>query len=260
MAQGRTFDRTQSYPVISHSDPFDPIPQAPLSGFMTSQQTYQHAERTLLADEARRRELRPYADTTLSPPPGDTPIPSTADASSSRRRSPSPRATLRLDFSPDAMDAQGAMVEVGQGGKHAARRTRSREFIKAKKRKDDGSDTETDGDEADPTGLDDDVAIDMESDHTFTAGDVPTAPDQDFPPVFQSPQISQPELFAPPPSRALPSRLVRNMPGRQLGKTVSAPVGGLGRFGRLPPQPLGDEEMDVEDGFDVSEWAASEEF
>jgi len=43
------------------------------------------------------------------------------------------------------------------------------------------------------------------------------------------------------------------MPGRNLGKTVSAPVGKMGGWGGGG--------MEVEDdGFDVSEWAANEEF
>ena len=43
------------------------------------------------------------------------------------------------------------------------------------------------------------------------------------------------------------------MPGRNLGKTVSAPVGRMGAWD-------GEAMETGEDGFDVSEWAANEEF
>jgi hypothetical protein len=48
---------------------------------------------------------------------------------------------------------------------------------------------------------------------------------------------------------------MKGMPGRVLGKTVSAPVGGLGGWGGMEVDGA-----EGKDGFDVSEWAASEEF
>lgn len=116
-----------------------------------------------------------------------------------------------------------------------------------------GEGTEVDEDEPAPT-------MDMESTR-----------EDEFPPVFQSPHLTQPELFhrpalpQPPSSRC--DRLTRGLPSRNgsgtggraraLGKTVSAPVGGLwGRGG------MGDVDMDagdgVQDGFDISEWAKEE--
>ena len=90
----------------------------------------------------------------------------------------------------------------------------------------------------------------------------------EFPAVFQSPNLTQPELFHRPtfptpqrtqnPNQAQTGRLTRGLPsriggGRTLGKTVSAPVGSL--WG-------GDVDMDTntggEDGFDISVWAKEE--
>lgn len=88
----------------------------------------------------------------------------------------------------------------------------------------------------------------------------------DFPTVFQSPKISQPELFSRPvrfPVRKT-GRTVKGLPGRGkgrvLGKTVSAPVrmGGWGGAGGEGMNIDGQE--GEEDGFDISEWAASEKF
>ena len=130
----------------------------------------------------------------------------------------------------------------------------SREFKKSTKRKEE--DEEAGGGGGSETETSDVELFDDTTDQT------PSAPVQDdFPPVFTSPRISQPELFAP---KVVPPRLVRNMPGRSLGKTVSAPVGRLGRYGKVGQSgtdlSAGDEDVGMEDGFDVSEWAASEDF
>jgi hypothetical protein len=84
----------------------------------------------------------------------------------------------------------------------------------------------------------------------------------EFPPVFQSPNLSQPELFHNNQQRQtrfavpdLPDRMKRNLPARRaLGKSVSAPVGRLG-FGGMDV-----DQEDGEDGFDISEWAGKEDF
>lgn len=81
----------------------------------------------------------------------------------------------------------------------------------------------------------------------------------DFPEVFNSPNLTQPELFqkqtrfAVPP---LPDRAKRGLPARKLGKTVSAPVGRLG----MGMDVDGEEEGEGEDGFSIAEWAGKEDF
>jgi len=87
----------------------------------------------------------------------------------------------------------------------------------------------------------------------------------EFPPVFQSPNLSQPELFHNQQNQRqqqtqfavpdLPDRMKRSLPARRvLGKSVSAPVGRLG-FGGMDL-----DEGQGEDGFDISEWAGKEDF
>jgi hypothetical protein len=78
----------------------------------------------------------------------------------------------------------------------------------------------------------------------------------DFPEVFNSPNLSQPELFQKQTRFAvpqLPDRAKRGLPARRtLGKTVSAPVGRLG---------MGmDVDGEGEDGFSIAEWAGKEDF
>ena len=104
-----------------------------------------------------------------------------------------------------------------------------------------GSDTETDED-----------VPDLSNPSMSTTND-------DFPPVFRSPEITLPELYVRPVQMPLNGRKTKGMPGRTrgFGKTVSAPVGkvGWGAGGGMEV-----DRVEVEDGFDVREWAASEEF
>lgn len=149
----------------------------------------------------------------------------------------------------------------GKGGK-----ARNRPFIPSKKRKEDqeGTDTETEEDAEEGVIFAQEGGV-----PGSTFGSTSTANTDEFPAVFTSPQITQPELFMGQGGRGLPSRLVKGMPGRMLGKTVSAPVGGLGRWGGVGVGGVGSAGggMDVdgvqeggEDGFDVGDWAASENF
>lgn len=105
----------------------------------------------------------------------------------------------------------------------------------------------------------------------------------DFPEVFKSPNMTQPELFADPaslmPPPPVPSRAMRGLPQRGLSKTVSAPVGRLGTWSGMDIDPStgfagftnwgpgsgasGSSAVpptQEEDGFDVSEWASSDKF
>lgn len=80
----------------------------------------------------------------------------------------------------------------------------------------------------------------------------------DFPEVFNSPNLSQPELFQKQTRFAvpqLPDRAKRGLPARRtLGKTVSAPVGRLGMGMGM------DVDREGEDGFSIAEWAGKEDF
>ena len=82
----------------------------------------------------------------------------------------------------------------------------------------------------------------------------------DFPEVFNSPNLSQPELFQKQTRFAvpqLPDRAKRSLPARRtLGKTVSAPVGRLGMGMGMDV----DGEGEGEDGFSIAEWAGKEDF
>jgi len=216
VSQGRMFDRTQSFPVVSHSNPFDSFDIPPPVGFMTSQETFEHAQRIIHKDEARRNELKPYALT----------LEQQGHARSSPERQLPP-----LKFDEEGMDEDNEGVQ----RRSPSRIRRKTGLTPSKKRKDEGSDTEVDED--------------PEPALTF---DNSAASVDDFPPVFTSPQISQPDLFATT-RKSLPSRLVKGMPGRNLGKTMSAPVGKMGAWNE-------DKMDEEEDGFDVSEWAASEQF
>lgn len=223
VSQGRSFDRTQSFPVISHTNPFDSFDIPPPVGFMTNQETFQHAQRVVNMDEIRRNELKPYAVTLDS-------------AGNPQPRSSPPRELPPLKFGEDGLEE-----EDHERTPRKLQPRRKTGLTPSKKRKDEGSDTEVDEDEEDEAPV------------PPLVFDNSTASVNDFPPVFTSPQISQPDLFATTRKTALPSRLVKGMPGRNLGKTMSAPVGRLGAWD--------DDKMDVEeDGFDVSEWAANEKF
>ena len=100
---------------------------------------------------------------------------------------------------------------------------------------------------------DDEAEADAEDETTDTEDDpsLHTVETEDFPSVFADSNMSHPELFSPPrATKALP---------RGLGKTMSMPVGRFDLGSRSK-----DAQMDVDgeegDGFDVSEWAASEDF
>ena len=186
---------------------------------MTNQETFQHAQRVIQKDAARQNELKPYALTSDSVP---------------QPRSSPPMQSRSLSFNGDGIDEVNA--EAPQR-REPARRGRTG-MTPSKKRKDEGSDTEVEAEEEDVPAL------------TFAESSTSVS---EFPPVFTSPRITQPDLFAPA-ARTLPSRLLKGMPGRNLGKTVSAPVGTMSGWGG------GGMEVEEEDGFDVSEWAANEEF
>jgi len=132
----------------------------------------------------------------------------------------------------DDQDASEATMETGQGEVYGERGT------KRVQEQEDEEGTEVDEDDfQDPRSIDNDNG-------------------GDFPEVFNSPNLSQPELFQKQTRFAvpqLPDRAKRGLPARRtLGKTVSAPVGRLG---------MGmDVDGEQEDGFSIAEWAGKEDF
>ncbi len=116
--------------------------------------------------------------------------------------------------------------------------------------------------EAEAEATDTEVAEDDEMPELDTSASTSNDAD-DFPPVFRSPKISQPELFSKPVQAVPNGRTVKGLPGKKgrgFGKTVSAPVGGLGNWSGAGSGAGMDVDRGMEDGFDVKEWAASEEF
>ena len=148
-------------------------------------------------------------------------------------------------------------------------------------------DDEDDGDDGDATEIDEDEEEEEEPPlfppTASTSSRIMPLPIasmsslDDFPSVFNSSRISHPELAGRPDLPSAPRhessgkpgrRLFKPMP-RQMGKTMSAPVGALGGWGSgsggmRSGAGAGGSGMDIdaemEDGFDVGDWAESEEF
>jgi len=170
----------------------------------------------------RSRELTPYSDSL------------DASASNRHRDSSSPE---RVVTRPKQLDRETPP------NPDRTRSWRKRRSGPAEERS--GSDTEVEADEDMPY-------LTLHTSASSTSAD-------DFPRVFVSPNITQPELFARPEELPRPDgRRTKGLPGSTRGmargfrKTVSAPFG-MGWGGM-------EVDRDGEDGFDVSEWAASEEF
>jgi hypothetical protein len=229
-----SFARTSTAPVVSFNAP------AP-GGFQTSHEIMEQA-RGIVNIEAWRsstRELRPYGSTSsIDPNQDQAPNQGLGEGSGSNRR-----------FSAGA--GEGAMAgEIFGGRERGMKRAQEVE-------EEDEEGTEVDEDEFQPHAQDQHQEREQGT--------------NDFPPVFASPNLSQPELFhqnahahgqmkqtrfAVP---ALPrdDRMKRALPARRvLGKSVSAPVGRLGGGMDVDMNM----EDGVEDGFDISEWAGKEDF
>lgn len=211
--------------------PTQSLPALPGS-FMTAHQTYAHAQAVIDKEASRRHELQPMAFGSPA-----------QEAVNNLGLSPRRERDRSLSFTPEG-DA----------------------LVRGQKRREDDE-------EGSGTDVDDDVVLPAPS------TPITAAAADDFPAVFTSPVISQPELFvrpapgsmAPPP---LPGRATRSLPRRGFSKTVSAPVGRLGTFSGMDvdmpfvvgaPAGFAAEgaeapEEQEEDGFDVSEWASSENF
>lgn len=220
----------------------------PSSGFKTMEEIRKQAERLISREALRQRELQPYA----------AQRPDT-DATEQHMTRPEPK--LRFDGDGNVMmdgengsapSAAGPSVLPEQGVRFApSQKRRITSDDRAEPGVNDaGSDTDTDIDYDDPASA---------SGPPPDLSNASTSIDE-FPPVFTSPQISQPQLFAPPSGLPAPrqiGRKVRGLPGAgraMLGKTKSAPAGSLFTSGGM------DVDGEGGDGFDVSEWAKGEDF
>ncbi|RSH93729.1 hypothetical protein EHS25_006377 [Saitozyma podzolica] len=256
VSQGRSFDRTQSFPTFGSND---------MSGF-TATQAIVHAESIIQKDEMRRGELRPYAsnegvDALALSPRGGGAGAGARTSSSVAGRSPD-RMGRKLTFGADGeveMDeAVGAALTRGGAGPGASggKGGESVQMVPGKKRyqeedEDDVSDTATEVDENE----DQDILL-LPSDLASPALRSPGAP-LGLGGHSSSSGFGSGSMGPPPVPSRFGARAVKAMPGRTLAKTVSAPVrlGGWGMDVDVDEQSGG-----VGDGFDVSEWAKGEDF
>lgn len=259
------------------------------SSVATPHEIYEHAQGIINKEAWKARKLQPYGSTSTSTSPnphldtlGLSPRgqrqgqgQGRANGLSSSARSPERGIGRKLVFGPD-----GVIEEAVDGPRRLTREAVG--LVPGTKRIADNEDDnhgKDDRDEETRTEIDEDGDEDVEIPSLTTTSNTGSNA-EDFPPVFQSPHLTQPELFtsAPGPSSrtstltgpsgsksqfavpALPDRALKGLParGRMLGKTVSAPVGKLGGWGGMEVD--GEEEEGVEDGFDVAEWAGSENF
>ncbi|EIW66417.1 hypothetical protein M231_07525 [Tremella mesenterica] len=246
VAQGRSFVRSQTTSVLPNphlalpawSGPGDTPKDIPKPTWQSENDTLEHA-RAVLRESGRPNELQPFYATILE---DDKPV--SPFQTAPLRPEEQLRPTKRKDLEVGLVDA-----EQGHPGV-------------------DLKSVEREGTEAE----DMEMGMHQSTDKLGVRQD-------DFPPVFVSPKITQPELFAKPifprapgpgsgsgfregvpggtggpgaqrEKKGLPSRMM----GRQLGKTVSAPV-----FGAWGGMEVDGGEVEG-DGFDVGEWAKGEDF
>jgi hypothetical protein len=215
---------------------------------MNPQQTIIHAQNLIHKDQLRqaKNELSPYSD--LS------------------------GAGIRSSVSPERGERRRLRFEDGRAvveGEEAiglnVRERKARLLLTPSKKRRNKEDDQAEGSETETSDIEAEEAFSMDPRlaNQGPAGSSSSTTNDDFPPVFQSPGITQPELFSRPAMGQMPrqarksGREVRGMPGRGsrvLGKTVSAPVGSLWSGAGM------DVDTEEGDGFDVSEWAVSEDF
>lgn len=199
--------------------------------FHSSRNTLARAQDLISKERLRERELQPFGSLSPSVQPSDD---VNALSLSPRTRQ------ARLQFGPD-----GAIDELA-----LARGTKRATFAAGEE--EEGEATDTDSPEQAPQPL--------------PPVNLPNV-SNDFPPVFESANLTHPELFTPgsmgPPP--VPNRLTRGLPARGgiappnpgLGRAASAPVGRLGGTFAFGMDVDG---ADEEDGFNVAEWAENEQF
>lgn len=220
----------------------------------------------------RSRELAPFASGSSL---------GAADAEDRLNLSPRRGANARTsDNSPDRLQGRrlrfgkDGEVELLEGPTSAARPNAYAPIgpmVPGKKRGAEDDPTGTGGPDEDGFS---DTATEVDEDEAgmpgMTHGHSGSTINDDFPSVFTSPAISQPELFGIRPAPkgapgtmgppALPSggrqlgRTTRSLPGRRLAKTVSAPVM-FGQWGMDVDMPDSEQQATQEDGFSISEWS-----
>ncbi|KAK6903341.1 hypothetical protein I204_07517 [Kwoniella mangroviensis CBS 8886] len=250
-ATHRAFERTQSVP--SHVLSSSALPNA---GFTTALDAMSHAHGIISKEALRSGELQPFYS-------GGSDENKNVDGLSL-----SPRGrNRRLKFNENGEVEEEVDEPLFPSSRSALETREVTHLTAARKRRsspaEPTSDTETEiGDEDEDTP-------------SFAPVSTFTSNASDFPSVFKSPAMTQPELFGPTgsTSKAFPSafkgvnaRELRGLPGARklgFGKAMSAPVGSLGGWGMdVDMSSGGDQQVDGgdEDGFDIKEWAENEQF
>ncbi|WVF71814.1 hypothetical protein IAT40_006622 [Kwoniella sp. CBS 6097] len=276
-ATHRAFERTQSFPahVFSNSS-------TPNTGFQTALDAFAHAQGIINKEALRAKELQPFYSS------------GSGSSSDVDGLSLSPRgASRRLKFGENG-EVEEEELEAGNGTLfpgHGQPKSREQVHLTAARKRrsspaEPTSDTETEIDEDED--VDDDTRAGNSSGGAFTqpsnSSGFGSSGVSDFPPVFTSSAMTHPELFGntAATSRAFPSafkgvnaaRELRGLPGARkigFGKTMSAPVGQLGGGGWGMDVDMGastgtgeapgqGSTAGEEDGFDIKDWADSEQF
>lgn len=219
---GRPLVPTQSMPTFGFDN----------SGlFQSARNTYARAHELISKERLRERELQPFGALSPSMQPSDD--------------------VHALSLSPRSRNAQTLAPNGQAEGVFARGIKRTTSVPEAEDNEGEATDTDEPAEAAQPR-----PQVDLPNVST------------DFPPVFQSAGITHPELFQPgsmgPPP--VPGRVTRGLPAR--GGPVPGARPGLSKAASAPVGKLGDAfawGMDLDDagdadGFDVSEWAQSEQF
>ncbi|WRT67521.1 uncharacterized protein IL334_004493 [Kwoniella shivajii] len=247
-ATHRGFERTQSVPshVLSNS-------ALPNSGFTTALDAMSHAHGIISKEAIRSKELQPFS----------------SYGSDENRDvdglSLSPRGQNRkLKFGENGEvieENEGQLFPFSSTSKEGSSKT---SLAAARKRR---------SSPAEPTSDTETEIDDEEETYTHPVHTNLPITTSDFPPVFQSPALTQPELFDATKSTSAShsygnghSRELRALPGARksgFGKAMSAPVGRLNGWGMDIDMSSHGEATSAaaeEDGFDIKEWAESEQF
>ncbi|WVQ99088.1 hypothetical protein IAU59_006220 [Kwoniella sp. CBS 9459] len=269
-ATHRAFERTQSFPahVLNNSS-------TPNAGFQTALDAFAHAQGIINKEALRAKELQPFYSSG-----------SAGSSSDVDGLSLSPRgASRRLKFGENG-EVEEEELEGGDGPLfpgHAQGKKRDEVHLTAARKRRSSpaeltSDTETEVDEDEDNNNTSDTFAHPSSSSGLGFGNGSGV--SEFPPVFTSSAMTHPELFGntAATSRAFPSafkgvnaaRELRGLPGARkigFGKTMSAPVGQLGGGGWGMDVDMGSGTTETgaaaageEDGFDIKDWAESEQF
>ncbi|WWD16272.1 hypothetical protein CI109_100698 [Kwoniella shandongensis] len=268
----RAFDRTQSFP----SHVLGPSTTPNSNGFTTALDDFVHAQGVINKELHRARELQPFGNYVNAESTGAGSNRSVEDrlgldggAGKSRGRG------KKLKFKPNG-EVEEEEEEEDEDDRLDWGTAKQREqfhLVQSKKRRSSPAEPEEGGSDTETEIGEDDDEDDNTFDTTPTPGTTSTLSSNasEFPAVFKTPALTHPELFGPdagPSNRALAGgRQMRGLPGAAgrktvgWGKTMSAPVGSLsGGAGWGGMDVEMDKDEQEEDGFDVKEWAGSENF